>query len=164
MLIIALFNLDPLVNQRGDILPRVLKHRRDKTTDQHNLPVLQNSLECTHGLLVYREQLLEIIISISRFNITETERFFKLILSGYFGGKKKEAFQAKEKSFIERGQANGYSSEQLSEVLKLIYSGASTATIKANTANHALVAYRMAYLKAHYREELESITKNEGCK
>lgn len=164
MLIIAIFNLGPLVNQWREILPRVLKHRRDKTTDKHDLPVLQESLECTHGLLVYREQLLEIIMAISRFNITEAERFFKLILSGYVGDKEKEAFQAKESIFIERGQANGYTETHLNNVLKFLYAGANTASIKSNAANHTLVAYRMAYLKTHCREVFESITKNEGYK
>ena len=85
--------------------------------------------------------------------MTEAEKFYKLMLSGYIGDKRREEFQAKRRIFIERGQANGYTEAHLKMVLEILCDRANLLTIKANAANHTLIVYRMAYLKAHYREE-----------
>jgi DNA polymerase III alpha subunit len=153
MIIVALFNLSPLSNWRNDLLPRVLHHKKMKTFAPQPLPVLQNSLKDTFGLLIYQEQLHEIIIKTSGFDTAQAERFIKLVLRGYFNDKERTAFEAMKQDFLTAGKTNGYDEDQLQIVLQFIYEGINKCTIKANTANHTLVAYRMAYLKAHHRDE-----------
>jgi DNA polymerase III alpha subunit len=62
------------------------------------------------------------------------------------------AFKVYKKDFLTGGKANGYNDEQLQTILHFLYEGINKCTIKANTANHTLITYQMAYLKAHYEK------------
>jgi DNA polymerase III alpha subunit len=62
------------------------------------------------------------------------------------------AFKVYKKDFLTGGKGSGYNDEQLQTILHFLYEGINKCTIKANTANHTLITYQMAYLKAHYEK------------
>jgi DNA polymerase-3 subunit alpha len=141
----ALYRPGPLEGGMVDEYIQV-KHGRKKAEFKH--PVLKEVLEETHGVMVYQEQVMQILNRLGGIALANAYSCIKAI------SKKKAAEIAKYRDeFIKGAQARGMSRRQAEEVFGLIEKFAGYGFNKSHSTSYALITYITAYLKAHYPVE-----------
>jgi len=143
--VVALYRPGPL--QSGmveDFIER--RHGRSRTEYPH--PAFEPILRPTYGVIVYQEQIMSIVNQIAGVSMAEALTIIKAI------GKKKQAvIEQGHKAFVEGAVARGVDRESAERIFALILHFAGYGFNKAHAAAYAFVAYRTAYLKAHYPTE-----------
>ncbi|HYV40245.1 MAG TPA: OB-fold nucleic acid binding domain-containing protein, partial [Thermoanaerobaculia bacterium] len=95
--------------------------------------------------LVYQEQVMQIAQRVAGYSLAEADLLRKAI-----GKKKREIMVAEGKKFFERAKKHGTPARKVEELWGLIEPFARYGFPKAHAVAYALVAYKTAYLKAHY--------------
>lgn len=119
-----------------------------RTPIRYPLPALEAVLEETYGVIVYQEQVMQIVQIVAGFSLGQADILRRAM------GKKKKAIMAEMKTdFIEGAAARDYSTEQASEIFELLEPFAGYGFNKSHAAAYSLLAYHTAYLKANYPVE-----------
>lgn len=106
---------------------------------------LSDILKDTYGIIVYQEQIMQILRLVASYSFSEADLIRRAI------SKKNEQIILSEKSnFIARAIKNGYSKEKSTEIFDLIIKFAEYGFNKSHSVGYALIAYQMMYLKCHY--------------
>ena len=106
---------------------------------------LSDILKDTYGIIVYQEQIMQILRLVASYSFSEADLIRRAI------SKKNEQIILSEKSnFINRAIKNGYSKEKSTEIFDLITKFAEYGFNKSHSVGYALIAYQMMYLKCHY--------------
>lgn len=113
--------------------------------------VLKPILEPTYGIIVYQEQVIEIVQKIGGFSLGKAD-----IVRRAMGKKKKEEMEKYAKEFASGGKAQGYTYERCVELFALIEKFAGYGFNKSHSAAYAMITYQTAYLKTHYPCEFMS--------
>ena len=108
---------------------------------------LRYILEPTYGILVYQEQIMEILKCMAKFSYAEDD----IIRRAISKRKVKEIESIKEK-FITNSIDNGYSEEVTNTVYEWILKFAGFGFNKSHSVAYAFIAYQMAYLKVYYKD------------
>ena len=106
---------------------------------------LKPVLSSTYGIMTYQEQIMQISTIMADYTLKEAD-----ILRKAMSKKKKELLLSEEKKFKERSLKNGYSESVVNKVYSMMLKFAEYGFNKSHSVGYSLVAYRMAYLKAHY--------------
>lgn len=112
------------------------------------LPQLDEILRETHGIILYQEQVMEIAHKLANFSLAEAD-----ILRKAMGGKNPEEMEKMKNTFIQGLRENKVSGKKAAMLYNLILQFAQYGFNKSHSAAYALIAYRTAYLKAHYPVE-----------
>ena len=112
------------------------------------LPKLDEILGETHGIILYQEQVMEIAHKMANFSLAQAD-----ILRKAMGGKNPEEMEKMKNIFIRGLKANKVSEKKAATLYNLILQFAQYGFNKSHSAAYALIAYRTAYLKAHYPVE-----------
>ncbi|GAB4542475.1 MAG: DNA polymerase III subunit alpha [Thermodesulfovibrionia bacterium] len=118
---------------------------RQAGTKKLGLPQLDKILEETHGIVLYQEQVMEIAHRMANFTLSQAD-----ILRKAMGGKDPEEMEKLKNTFIEGLKSNRVSEKKAVTLYNLILQFAQYGFNKSHSAAYALIAYRTAYLKAHY--------------
>ncbi|XXS36588.1 MAG: DNA polymerase III subunit alpha [Candidatus Karelsulcia muelleri] len=130
------------------------KHGLEKIS--YDLPELKEFLEETYGITVYQEQVMLISQKISGFSKGDADLLRKAI-----GKKDKDILRNIKQKFIDGGLNNGYSKNILEKIWKDWKSFASYAFNKSHSTCYSYIAFKTAYLKAHYPAEyMASVLSN----
>ncbi|RIU86145.1 DNA polymerase III subunit alpha [Candidatus Karelsulcia muelleri] len=130
------------------------KHGLEKIS--YDLPELKEFLEETYGITVYQEQVMLISQKISGFSKGDADLLRKAI-----GKKDKDVLINIKQKFIDGGINNGYSKNILEKIWKDWKSFASYAFNKSHSTCYSYIAFKTAYLKAHYPAEyMASVLSN----
>ncbi|WKD87349.1 DNA polymerase III subunit alpha [Candidatus Karelsulcia muelleri] len=130
------------------------KHGLEKIS--YDLPELKEFLEETYGITVYQEQVMLISQKISGFSKGDAD-----ILRKAIGKKDKDILINIKQKFIDGGLNNGYSKNILEKIWKDWKSFASYAFNKSHSTCYSYIAFKTAYLKAHYPAEyMASVLSN----
>ena len=106
---------------------------------------LSDILKDTYGIIVYQEQIMQILRLVASYSFSEADLIRRAI------SKKNEQIILSEKSnFIDRAIKNGYTKEKSTEIFDLIIKFAEYGFNKSHSVGYALIAYQMMYLKCHY--------------
>ena len=106
---------------------------------------LKPILSSTYGIIIYQEQIMQIASVMAGYSLAEADVLRKAM------SKKKEDILIKEKDkFINNSIKRGYTKEISEKVYELVLKFASYGFNKAHSVSYAMIAYKMAYLKAHY--------------
>lgn len=137
---IALFRPGPAVNIDSYIRR---KHGLEQVTylDQ----CLEGILSSTYGIIIYQEQIMQIANVMAGFSYGEAD-----ILRRAMSKKKLDLLKGEEIRFIEGSVARGHKEEDAKRVFDLILNFANYGFNKSHSVSYAIVAYKMAYLKAKY--------------
>jgi DNA polymerase-3 subunit alpha len=119
--------------------------RRSGGRITYPLPELEPILEETLGILVYQEQVMRIAQRVAGYSLAEADLLRKAI-----GKKKREIMIAEGDKFIRRCVEHGTPKKKAQELWSLIEPFARYGFNKSHAVAYALVAYKTAYLKAHY--------------
>ncbi len=107
---------------------------------------LRMILGMTYGVLLYRDQFIQIVHTLADITLAEAD-----IIRRAIGKKKVEEVKMQHDKFLQGCMDNGGIPEKEAEaVWKKLESSAIHCSPKSHAAGHALLAYRMAYLEASY--------------
>ena len=106
-------------------------------------PILQE----TYGILVYQEQVIEILKKMGGYSLGEADVVRKAISK-----KKTDVIEKERIRFKTSALKNGYDEKTIDKVFDLILPFAGYGFNKSHAVAYALFAYQMAYLKVHFKE------------
>ena len=140
---LALFRPGPINN-----IDSYIKRKQNKEKIDYFDKSLEKVLKPTYGIIIYQEQIMQIASIMAGFSLGEADILRRAM------SKKKEEILLKEKDkFINGSIKRGYSEELARKIYDLILKFAAYGFNKAHSVSYATISYRMAYLKAHYKED-----------
>ena len=139
---IAIYRPGPM-DQIDNYLDRKNNGARVNYIDESLKPIL----ESTYGILIYQEQIMEILRKMGGYSYAEAD-----IIRRAISKKKMEVIENERNRFIPNAIKNGYSEETASKVYDLIVKFANFGFNKSHSVAYAMIAYQMAYLKVYYKE------------
>ena len=108
---------------------------------------LKDILEDTYGIMIYQEQVMQILSKMGGFTFGEAD-----IIRRAISKKKLQLIEEAKDKFINNSLKNGYSEAKAREVYDLIVKFADYGFNKSHSVAYSFIAYQMAYLKVHYPE------------
>ncbi|MDR1796398.1 MAG: DNA polymerase III subunit alpha [Clostridiales Family XIII bacterium] len=152
---IALYRPGPMAR-----IPDYLKNRNQPDKIKYDAPELKPILDVTYGVMVYQEQVMQIVRDLAGYDYGRSDEVRRAM------SKKKESEMLKQRDYFIHGIhgdpggrdvpgciANGISEKAANKIFDDMIDFASYAFNKSHAAAYAVVAYRTAYLKAHYPTE-----------
>jgi error-prone DNA polymerase len=122
-------------------------------------PLLKPVLKETLGIMVFQEQLSQAAIHLAGFDPAEADTLRKVV-SKKHREKKLRDFYAR---FVQGARERGVKLEVIEDVWKMMMGFAGYSFCKPHSASYTLVAYKSAYLRAHYPAEfMASVISNGG--
>ncbi len=129
------------------------KYGKEKIVYEH--PLMKNAFKETYGIPVYQEQVMQVAKDMAGFSGGQADTLRKAM------GKKIAELMAKMKVlFVEGAMKNGVSNKVAEKVFKKLEDFAAYGFNKSHAACYAMIAYRTAYLKAHYTPEFMAALMN----
>ena len=113
--------------------------------------VLKPILEPTYGVIVYQEQVMQIVQAIGGFSLGEAD-----IIRRAMGKKKADLMAKYAEEFAQRAQKQGFSYENAKALFNLIEKFAGYGFNKSHSAAYAMITYQTAWLKTYYPTEFFS--------
>jgi error-prone DNA polymerase len=122
-------------------------------------PLLDPVLEETLGVMVFQEQLSQAAMHLAGFDPAEADTLRKVV-SKKDREKRLRDFYAR---FVQGARERGVSTKVIEDVWKMIMGFDGYSFCKPHSASYTLVAYKSAYLRAHYPAEfMASVISNGG--
>lgn len=128
-------------------IPEFIKVREGKTKPHYIVPELENIIKDTNGIIVYQEQILEILKKIGGFSYSTAD-----IIRRAMSKKKEEIIIKYRSDFVSGAIKNGYKEKDAEEIYDLVLKFANYGFNKSHSVAYALIATQMAFLKAHFTE------------
>ena len=143
MAMVALYRPGPMQN-----IPEFIARKHDPKKIKFPDPRLKEVLAQSYGILTYQDDVLLTSIAIAGYSWLEADKLRKAV------GKKIPAEMKKQREkFIEGCVKNGLTTQKAEEFFNLIEPFAGYGFGKAHAACYAMIAFRTAYLKAHFPVE-----------
>ncbi|MCS4147247.1 DNA polymerase III subunit alpha [Salinibacter ruber] len=140
----ALYRPGPMEN-----IPTYVARKHEQEEVEYPHPLLEDILEPTYGIAVFQEQVMQMARELAGFSLGEAD-----ILRRAMGKKKEKLMRKQREKFIKGCQAeNDIPEDEADELFDIINEFAGYGFNKSHSAAYSLVAYRTAYLKAHYPPE-----------
>lgn len=128
-----------------DNIDEYIKRKKGINKIDYLVKELEPILKSTYGIIIYQEQVLEILRTIGGFSYSEADNIRRAM------SKKKYDLILKEKDKIINGVINkGYNENIATKLYDLIVKFSSYGFNKSHSVVYSKVAYQMAYLKSHY--------------
>jgi len=112
---------------------------------------LKPILEPTYGVIVYQEQVMQIVQAIGGFSLGEAD-----IIRRAMGKKKFDLMKKYSEEFATRAKERGFSYDNAKALFELIEKFAGYGFNKSHSAAYAMITYQTAYLKKYYPTEFLS--------
>ena len=137
---IALYRPGPMKN-----IPSYIKRKNGQEKVTYLDPCLEPMLRNTYGIMIYQEQIMQIASTMANFTLAEAD-----ILRKAMSKKKKDLLLELQDKFIKGCIQNGHDSSVAKQVYELMLKFAEYGFNRSHSVGYSIVAYKMAYLKAHY--------------
>jgi DNA polymerase-3 subunit alpha len=143
--VLALYRPGPMESgMLDDFIER--KHGRQAIT--YVFPALEEILKPTYGVIVYQEQVMQIVQTIGGFSLGGAD-----IVRRAMGKKKVEEMLKYNKEFSEGAAKQGLDYNEASKLFDLIEKFAGYGFNKSHSAAYAMVTFQTAWLKTYYPNE-----------
>jgi DNA polymerase-3 subunit alpha len=130
----------------GGMIDDFIKRKHGSKKVEYELPELKTVLAETYGVIVYQEQVMQIANVIAGYSLGEAD-----LLRRAMGKKKAEEMAAQRQKFVDGARKKGFKDEKkVTRLFDLMEQFAGYGFNKSHSAAYAVLAYRTAYLKAHY--------------
>ena len=121
-------------------------------------PLVDDILAETHGVMVYQEQVMQVLNRLGKLPLNRALTLIKAI------SKKKHKDIAKEKAnFLAGALENGIAGQEANRLFELILKFAGYGFNKAHSTRYAIVAYQTAYFKVHHPRQFLAATLTFEC-
>jgi|694.fasta_scaffold04340_21 DNA polymerase-3 subunit alpha len=143
--IMALYRPGPL---EGGMVDSYInrKHGREKPVYAH--AVMEQILSETFGVMVYQEQIMQILNQLGGIELSSAYACIKAISK-----KKYEIIDKRKEEFIRGAKERGLDEKTSSDIFQLIVVFGGYGFNKSHSAAYAHIGFQTAYLKQHYRPE-----------
>lgn len=111
-------------------------------------PLLKPILDSTYGILIYQEQVMEILRVLGDFSYAEAD-----IVRRGISKKKFDIINSTKDKFIKSALNKGCSRDEANQIYELILKFADFGFNKSHSVAYSMIAYQMAYLKVHFKED-----------
>ena len=122
------------------------KHGREPVS--YELPILEEHLSETYGMIVYQEQVMQVANAVGGFTLGDAD-----LLRRAMSKKDLDAMAEHKVKFLEGANDRDIPEKTAVKIWDLIYKFASYGFNKSHSAAYGVVAYQTAYLKAHFPVE-----------
>ena len=138
--LLALYRPGPMDN-----IPLYASRKNNKQVIRYPHPLIEEILKPTYGVIIYQEQIMEIVQKISCFSLAQADLFRRAI-------SKKDANKLNElkDQFISGATKNNIPLNVSEEIFNLIDKFANYGFNKSHSVSYAMITYQLAYLKAHF--------------
>ena len=140
---IALYRPGPMEH-----IPRYIDVKYGRAEAHYPHPDLAPVLDETYGVITYQDQVLEIARNFAGYTLGQAD-----VMRKAMGKKIPEVMLAERERFIGGATGKGYDQHLAEQLFDLIEPFAGYAFNKAHAFSYAVIAYRTAWLKAHYPVE-----------
>ena len=137
---IALFRPGPMKN-----IPTYIDRKNGREKADYMDPSLEGILKSTYGIMIYQEQIMEIARVMADYTLGEAD-----ILRKAMSKKKKDILLKEKEKFTSRAIKKGYKESLVNSVYEKMLKFAEYGFNKSHSIGYSIVAYKMAYLKAHF--------------
>lgn len=148
--LVALYRPGPI---GSGMIDDFIKRKKGQTPVKYELPQLKDILDETYGVILYQEQVMRIANKLANFTMGQAD-----ILRKAMGKKKPEEMEKLKEAFIKGAVANKISEKKAIRLFELMALFAEYGFNKSHSAAYAYLAYKTAYLKAHYPVEFMAAT------
>lgn len=107
-------------------------------------PAVDQILQETYGIIVYQEQIMQIVVAVAGFSYAEAD-----LLRRAISKKDERALQQAERQFISGAMSHGMSQEEAVRIFQLIAQFAQYGFPKSHAVAYAHISYWLAYFKAN---------------
>ncbi len=129
-------------------IDKFVDSKNGRTAITYPLPALESILKETYGVIVYQEQVMEIVQTVGGFSLGQAD-----ILRRAMGKKKEDEMARMQVDFVRGAGERGYSEAQANEIFELLQPFAGYGFNKSHAAAYSVLAYQTAYLKANHPVE-----------
>jgi DNA polymerase-3 subunit alpha len=134
-----------------EYIPRFINRKHGREKIEYDVPQMEKYLKDTYGITVYQEQVMLLSMELAGFTRSQADSLRKAM------GKKIESMMADlQPKFFDGCMKNGIPETTARKIWTDWESFARYAFNKSHSTCYAYVAYRMAYLKAHFPGEFMS--------
>ncbi len=141
--LLALFRPGPM-----ESIPSFAARKQGREPVTYLSPELEPILKDTYGIIVYQEQIMQIVRAMAGFNYGQADLFRRAISK-----KNVDKLESLKDSFLKGCLANGKSYQMAEEVYELILRFANYGFNKSHAFSYAVITCQMAYLKVNYPKE-----------
>lgn len=134
-------NIKSLVDRRNNVEPI-------EYIDEKNKDILKD----TYGIIVYQEQVINLVKNIANFSPYEADMFRRLISK-----KKGDELEKFKDKFFASAEKNGYQKEELEKIYSYIYTFADYGFNHSHSFAYSLISYWLLYLKHYYPIEFMTV-------
>ena len=130
-----------------EMIDEYILRKKGKKKVTYLVDALEPILKSTYGIIIYQEQVLEILRTIGGYSYSEAD-----IIRRAMSKKKFDVIEKEKDKFINGVVSHGYDKLVGEELYNLIIKFSDYGFNKSHSVVYSLVAYQMAYLKVHYTE------------
>ena len=138
--VLALFRPGPMEN-----IPIYADRKNNNLKVSHIHPLLETILAPTYGVIVYQEQIMQIVQVIAGFDLAMADIFRRAISK-----KDQSKLSSLKKDFIDGALKNNIDINTANKIYDLILKFADYGFNKSHSVSYAIITYQMAYIKANY--------------
>jgi DNA polymerase-3 subunit alpha len=139
----ALYRPGPMEN-----IPQFIDAKWGRKPISYPHPSLEPILKETYGVIVYQEQVMEIVRKIAGFSLGQAD-----ILRRAMGKKKIKVMANMKVDYLKGAEEKGIPKKKAEEIFTLLEPFAGYGFNKSHAAAYSILAYKTAYLKANYPVE-----------
>lgn len=143
--LLALYRPGPLGSGMVDDF---IRRMHDPSLIQYDHPGLEPILKETYGIILYQEQVMQIVSVLAGFSLAKADSLRRAM-----GKKIPEIMEREKKSFIEGTTKRGVQVRTAERIWNLIEYFSGYGFNKSHSAAYALISYQTAYLKANHPVE-----------
>lgn len=138
--VLALFRPGPIDN-----IPIYARRKKHREAISYFHPCLEDILSPTYGIIVYQEQVLQVVVRIAGFSLSKADLFRRAI-------SKKDAnkLAIMEKEFMQGAIENGFDKTIAKNIYQHILRFADYGFKRAHSVAYAKLSCQMGYMKVHY--------------
>ena len=153
---LALYRPGPM---ESGMLDDFVKRKHGEAEITYAFKELEPILAPTYGVIVYQEQVMQIVQAIGGFSLGGAD-----LVRRAMGKKIKEEMDRLKGEFVKGAEAKGLNGQKADDLFELIVKFAGYGFNKSHSAAYAYVTFQTAYLKAYYPAEFMAalLTSEEG--
>lgn len=106
---------------------------------------IKDILAPTYGIILYQEQVIQIVQKVAKYSLSEADLFRKAISK-----KEYDVLKQLKQDFITKAVKNNYSLEEANKIFEYILKFGLYGFNKSHSISYAIISYQMAYLKTYY--------------
>jgi DNA polymerase-3 subunit alpha len=136
-----------------ELIPLYASRKRGETPVEKIHPRVDDLLAETYGIMVYQEQIMQVLNRLGGFPLGRALSLIKAISK-----KKEAAINAERPAFLEGAARHGIARDEAERLFELIRRFADYGFNKAHATGYAIVAYQTAWFKVHHPLEFWAAT------